>query len=119
MAESPVPLSRMSNVTSRRERTESVCLRAHSLETVKKTCYRFASRYYSTIEVDAGGMSAIVLFSFPSTVGAEQEQEIIDAFRQDLLDQDLRTEIFNKTEIIRNLIFANAFENTSLVNDDD
>jgi len=119
MSESRIPLSRVANAKVTRDRIESVCLRTYSLEVIKKTCYRYASRHFSKLRVTEDKAAASITFNFPSTVSPAQEQQIIDSFHQDLLDQELRELVFKKTEVIRNLIFANAFANTALVKDDD
>lgn len=118
MSETRIPISDVSNVKGNRKRAEVVSLRAYSLESVKKTCYRYANSGFVKLDIDDRGQSALVHFRFPTTVDANQEQQIIDSFNQDLVDQDLREIVSKKTEVIRNLIFANAFANTSLTDDE-
>lgn len=111
-------MSSVQNVTASRERVETVCLRAHDIEAVKETCYRYATRYYSGLTAADDGAEALVAFKFPSTVNAEEEERIVTSFHQDLLDQDLRRRLFQQTDAIRTLIFANAFANTTLTDDE-
>lgn len=117
MSEKQVPMSAVRNVTASRKRVETVCLRAHNINAVKETCYRYASRYYSQLQISDNEKEALVTFAFPSTINTEEEERVIASFHQDLLDQDLRERISEKTETIRTLIFANAFANTSLTDD--
>lgn len=118
MSEKQVPMSAVKNVTASRTRVETVCLQAHNIDAVKETCYRYASRYYSQLQIADNEKEALVTFAFPSTVNSEEEDRVITSFHQDLLDQDLRQRISEKTEAIRTLIFANAFANTTLINDE-
>lgn len=114
--ETRVPLpSPLSGSSATRERVEFACLLTYELDTVKHTCYRFAARYYGGLSVDENATRASITFRFPATVTAEEEEQVIAQFHQDLLDQDLRVRVAERTEVIRNLILANAFANTSLI----
>ena len=116
--EARVPLSALGGVSAARERVERICLRAYDLDTVKHTCYRFAARYYAGLSVDESGTAALVLFRFPPAVSTAEEERLVSQFHQDLLDQDLRARVAARTEVVRNLILANAFANTSLIDDE-
>lgn len=114
-----VPPPSLASGKAARERVERVCLRTYSLETVKHTCYRFASRHHGGLSVDETSEVACVTFRFPVSVTVQDEERVIELFHQDLLDQDLRTRVSERTEVVRNLILANAFANTSLTGDED
>lgn len=116
--EAQVPLSALAGVGAAREHIERVCLRAYDLDTVKHTCYRFTARHYAELSIDESGTAALVLFRFPSAVTAGEEERLLAQFHEDLLDQDLRARVSAQTEVVRNLILANAFANTSLVDDE-
>lgn len=118
MTEHQVPISAVQNATARRERVETVCLRVHHIEAVKETCYRYASPYFARLRGVDEGEKALVAFQFPSTVNADEEERVVASFHQELLDQDLRQRVFRQTEAIRTLIFANAFANTTLTDDE-
>lgn len=115
--EKHVKLSDVGNVKKARSREEKVCLKTYSLETVKKTCYRFSSSHFYQLESD--GHQAKIIFHFPSTITSTEEQEIVERFHQDILDQDLREIVSRETEVARNLILANAFSQTDLVESED
>lgn len=100
------------------ERSTTVCLAAFSLDIVKKCCYRFAAKHVSGLEVTKDGAHAAVKFLFPREIGKAQQEEILSHFHRDLIDQELRERISAKTEVVRNLILANAFANTSLISDE-
>lgn len=112
-----VKLSDVENVQSARTRTECVCLRTYNLATVKKACYRFSGKHFCQLE--SSPEQALVTFRFPSTITREEECEIVERFHQDVLDQDLRDIVSRETEVARNLILANAFSKTDLVDSDD
>jgi len=115
--EHKVPLSQLANTKAVRHHTERVCLRTFSLDTVKKTCYRFASKHVEHMESDE--CEARVRFAFPSTVSEEQATEVLKQFNDDLLDQDLRESVATRTESVRTLILANAFANSDLADESD
>ncbi len=114
-----VPLPSPSTEGAVRERVERVCLRTYSLETVKHTCYRFGSRHQNGLSIEENEDAALVTFRFPRSVTVQEEEGLIESFHQDLLDQDLRGRVWERTEVIRNLILANAFANTSLTSDEE
>lgn len=110
-----VPLSAIDKVSASRERIERVCLKAFDLDTVKAVCYRFAAEGCQGLSVSDDGTSAEVRFRLASTVSAAEEQALVGRFHQDLLDQDLRKTVSERTELVRQLILANAFADTALV----
>jgi His-Xaa-Ser system protein HxsD len=107
------------NAPTTRLRDITVCLKAFDLATVKATCYRFAASGYQSISVDEGGNNVSVTFAFPDTVSSESEEAQVNLFQQALLDQDLRRQVSEKTLLARQLILANAFADTVLVDRDD
>ncbi|HYW91594.1 MAG TPA: His-Xaa-Ser system protein HxsD [Gammaproteobacteria bacterium] len=116
--EERVPVSALRNVTARRERTEAVSLDAFTLDTVKKACYRFANRGFHKLSVDSKHRQVLVQFRFPASIEHVEEEDIVDRFHNEVLDQDLREKVRSQTEIIRNLILTNAFADSALVDDD-
>lgn len=107
------------NAPATRLRDLTVCLKAFDLATVKATCYRFAASGYRSISVDEHGDKALVTFAFPDTVSPDSEEAKVEQFQQALLDQDLRRQVSEKTMLARQLILANAFADTVLVDRDD
>lgn len=117
--EAHVPLSAVQNAPATRVREIPVCLKTFDLETVKATCYRFAALGYQALAVDEHGSHAVVTFKFPGTVSVDLEEARLDQFQQALLDQDLRRTVSERTTLARQLILANAFADTALVDRDD
>jgi len=105
-----------SDVTgSSKELTVSIDLRVISLEALKKSCYRFSDSYYYSLSVTDTGETATVTFRILESFSEEDEQELLQRFNRDALDQELREVVFQKTETVRNLILMNAFANTDLI----
>lgn len=115
--EARVSIQEIQNTKAGRTREERICLHTYTLDTVKKSCYRFSSSYFVSLE--SSDVEAIVTFRFPSTVNTSQEEDIIERFQQDILDQDLRESVASQTEVVRNLILANAFSQTDLLDNSD
>lgn len=92
-----------------------VDLRVISLEALKKTCYRFSDSYYFSLSINDNGEAASVTFRVPTSFSDGDNQELLQRFNRDALDQELREVVFQKTETVRNLILMNAFANTDLV----
>lgn len=83
----------------------------YSLEAVQKAAYRFIDRLTILIsQVDAQIRCEITpMLNLPRPF-----EEIIDDFKRELLDQQLRIQIKCETEPVRNLILALAFSRTGL-----
>ena len=91
-------------------------LNIYSLEAIKKVCYKFADRC-SILLNEASDREVEIIFEFPEKTDEPQRKEILRAFSNELLDQDLREQIAKETEATRNLILAEAFSKTSLIGD--
>jgi His-Xaa-Ser system protein HxsD len=97
----------------------SVSLNLYSLEAVKKTAYKFTDRFgvfLSSSEDDDG--KVIVTFNHDNESVRENFDLVYDEFCNELLDQDLRGTVVKQTEGVRNLILAQAFSKTSLLDSD-
>lgn len=114
-----IPVSALQDAPITRQRDITVCLKAFDLATVKATCYRFAALGYQSISVDERGDNVLVTFAFPTTISLDSEKARVEQFHQALLDQDLRRQVSEKTLLARQLILANAFADTVLVDRDD
>jgi His-Xaa-Ser system protein HxsD len=84
---------------------------AYSLEAVQKAAYRFIDRLTIVITTDE---KQVICDIEPINEFQEGLGVIIDDFKRELLDQELRLKIKNETEQVRNLILAYAFSKTSL-----
>ena len=84
----------------------------YSLDTVKKAAYRFSAT--CSFEFAVSGTD-IVCNLIPNAAIAESEtQALYAAFRNEVLDQDLRARIASETAPLRNAILALAFSKTGL-----
>lgn len=92
--------------------TIEVDLNTFSLDIIKACCYRFSNNFFSSLKTE--GLNALVTFNFPENTSPEKEREVLHEFNHDLIDQDIREKVYNKTEMVRNLILANAFSNSRL-----
>jgi His-Xaa-Ser system protein HxsD len=86
-------------------------LAIYSLTAIKKAVYRFGARCDATIEMVSTDRARI---TFRPHAGEGPERLLAD-FRREVLDQDLRELIGRETEAVRNLILAQAFSKTALL----
>lgn len=84
--------------------------KAYSLDAVQKAAYRYIDRL--TIQIDIATGSIVCLID-PVSKGADIDR-LIDDFKRELLDQELRLKIKAETEQVRNLILALAFSRSGL-----
>lgn len=86
--------------------------RVISLTAVKKAAYK----YIDTFAVDFSLNSNEILCSLTFTAVTTEELalKVAEDFKKEALDQDLREQIKNETEPIKNLIFALAFSKTGI-----
>ncbi len=87
-----------------------------SLETVKKASYKFTDLVaFEFTQGDGGGIKVVLA---PIKEKSAEDLELISKqFKNEVLDQDLRTIVAQETEGIRNLILAQAFSRTDLLSD--
>lgn len=83
----------------------------YSLEAVQKAAYRFIDRLVIVISQDEQQL----LCDIDSVEGIDKSfEEILARFKQELLDQQLRRQIKEETESVRNLILSFAFSRSGL-----
>ncbi len=83
----------------------------YSLEAVQKAAYRFIDRLTIIISQD----EKYVICDITPDVGLIQPyDDVIARFKQELLDQQLRCQIKEETESVRNLILSLAFSKSGL-----
>jgi len=85
----------------------------YSVETIKKAAYRFSDVMSIDIVPRPSEIECILEF-LSGTKAEEQADEIVAAFKNEVLDQDLRSIISKETEAIRNAVLAFAFSKTGL-----
>lgn len=83
----------------------------YSLEAVQKAAYRFIDRLTVLIHQEPG---KVVCGIDPIAGRVIAVEHVIDDFKRELLDQQLRLKIKTETEPARNLILAYAFSRTGL-----
>jgi len=84
----------------------------YSLDAIKKAAYRFSDAAAVEISPVAGEVQCTMRFLQP--LYPEEAQQLADAFRIEVLDQDLRASIAAETAPMRNAILAFAFSKTGL-----
>ena len=89
----------------------------YPLEILKRSALKFSDNcvfdfqvIYEETEVKIG---------FRNPFSEEEKLALINDFKTEVLDQDLRLAISKETEPVRNLILANVFSKTSLVQSSD
>jgi His-Xaa-Ser system protein HxsD len=85
----------------------------YSVETIKKAAYRFSDVLSFDLVPRPGEIECIIHF-IPGTKADEQAEQIVAAFKNEVLDQDLRAIISKETEAIRNAVLAFALSKTGL-----
>lgn len=83
----------------------------YSLEAVQKAAYRFIDRLTILISKESGQ----IVYEVSLVAGRDLNlQTVVDDFKRELLDQQLRAQIKAETEPVRNLILALAFSRSGL-----
>jgi His-Xaa-Ser system protein HxsD len=83
----------------------------YSLEATQKASYRFIDRLTILISKSKEGL----LCEINPVKGTESNlEENLENFKRELLDQQLRKQIKEETEPVRNLILAYAFSRSTL-----
>lgn len=85
----------------------------YSLDTIKKAAYRFSDVLSVDIIPRSGEIECILHF-LSGSKEEEQAERIVAAFKNEVLDQDLRSIISKETEAIRNAVLAFALSKTGL-----
>ena len=94
---------------------DSFDLEVYPLEILKKAGYRYIDKFSINFEIKNN--RALCLLTFPDKTTKNQANYYLDQFRKEVLDQDLRNQIKNETEAVRNLILAHAFSKTDLTDE--
>ena len=85
----------------------------YSVETIKKAAYRFSDVLSVDIILRTDQIECVLHF-ISGSKEEEQAQQIVAAFKNEVLDQDLRSVISKETEAIRNAVLAFALSKTGL-----
>lgn len=92
-------------------------LQAYSIFAVKKAVYKFAADCSAILNKSEENTIEVHL-SFPDELDKTAQKSIVRALCNEVIDQDLREQIFQETEATRNLILAQAFSKTNLLSED-
>ena len=87
--------------------------RVFSLDSIKRAAYRFIDKF--SVDFHLSGDQILCVLNFSPKISPEGASYLLDDFKREVLDQDLRIAIAKETEGVRNLILAHAFSRTSLV----
>ena len=87
--------------------------RVFSLPAVKKAAYKYINSF--TADINLEGNEIVCALTFASPANEEHSSRLVEEFKKEVLDQDLREQIKTETAPIRNLIFALAFSKTGIV----
>ena len=96
-------------------RTIAVNFDSHvfSLIAVKKAAYKYIDSFSADISLTNNEVKC--LLKFTSRGSDESSSRLVDDFKREVLDQDLREQLKVETEAVRNLILAHAFSKTGMI----
>lgn len=83
----------------------------YRMDAIKKAAYRMGARCSAVIELD-GTNARVTLQPRP---GISDHESLVADFQTEVLDQELREVVAKETEAIRNVILAQAFSKTALL----
>ncbi|MCY2928045.1 MAG: His-Xaa-Ser system protein HxsD [Planctomycetota bacterium] len=91
------------------------CPSVYRLSAVKQAAYKFGNRFHVKIGLTAAGAIRVALQAKASMADPKREA---GEFCNEVLDQELREQVAQETEGVRNLILAQAFSRVSLTDED-
>jgi len=84
----------------------------YGLDAIKKAAYRFSD--VAVVDIDPHDTDVVCTLRLHRSPSPEEAQRVVDSFKLEVLDQDLRASIAAETAPIRNAILAFAFSKTGL-----
>jgi His-Xaa-Ser system protein HxsD len=87
-----------------------------AVDVVKKAAYRYLDKFSVDFELIGNALKCVLTFS--EGITTEVAATLVEEFKKEVLDQDLRERIKAETEPIRNLVLAYAFSRTGLITDE-
>jgi len=84
-----------------------------SLIAVKKAAYKYIDSFSADISLTNDEVRCLLKLTSPRS--DESFARLVDDFRKEVLDQDLRENLRIETEPVRNLILAHAFSKTGII----
>jgi His-Xaa-Ser system protein HxsD len=85
----------------------------YRLSAIKKAAYKFGDR--CTIEIDSRQPPGLVRVSLTPKGILDDPSSLAGEFRNEVLDQELREVVAEETGAIRNVLLAQAFSGTALL----
>lgn len=94
--------------------SETVSFSSHvyGLDEIKRAAYRFID--VLSVDVMPSGDEIVCTLNFIHPRSADEAQKILNDFKIEVLDQDLRKAIAEETKEVRNAVLAYAFSKTGL-----
>ena len=99
----------MNNV--QKETSFTFDLNAYDLTSIKKAAYRFSGDYLIDI-ITVGTVATVTA----KKIQAEQARWDIENLPNEVLDQELREIVLKETQVMRDVILAQAFSNVAILN---
>jgi His-Xaa-Ser system protein HxsD len=87
-----------------------------SLTVIKEAAYRYLNVF--AVDITAAGDQIQCVLNFISPVSDEKCRQMVNDFKTEVLDQDLRQKLRAETEAVRNVILAHAFSKTGLISNE-
>ncbi len=87
--------------------------KVYLLTAVKKAAYRHLAAFATHISVIGEDIRCELTFTPPVTT--QEGERLANDLRKEVLDQDLREQLYRETEAVRNVILAHAFSKTDLL----
>lgn len=87
--------------------------RVFSVDAIKNAAYRMAGVFDCEIRID--GEDIVCSLSLRDNKATTNSDGVINQFRREVIDHDLRLRIASQTEGVRNLILAHAFSRTGVI----
>jgi His-Xaa-Ser system protein HxsD len=106
----------MTMTDARQERTVEFDSRVCTLTAIKKAAYKYLNAFVCDISVQENAVRC--LLGFTTSISEEACTPLVDDFKKEVLDQDLREKLKVETESVRNLILAHAFSRTGIVSNE-
>jgi His-Xaa-Ser system protein HxsD len=83
---------------------------------IKKAAYKYVQAFSADITMQGEQINCQLTFSSP--VSEEEGVRLVEDFKKEVLDQDLRERLKAETEAVRNVILAHVFSKTGLITDE-
>jgi His-Xaa-Ser system protein HxsD len=87
-----------------------------SLSAIKKAAYKYIDSFSADITLTNDEVRCLLKLTSPRS--DESFVSLVDDFKKEVLDQDLREQLKVETEPVRNLILAHAFSKTGIINNE-